>query len=312
MSNRKRILPQADNGLFLTDGGLETTLIYKDGFELPEFASFVLLDDVRGTAAMLDYYRTYLDIAAASGHGFIIETPTWRASLDWGRTLGFDRDALVDINRRAVDLCQSLRDEYADSGIPVVVSGNIGPRADGYVVGKQMRIEEAATFHGLQVDAFASRDVDVVTAMTMTYPAEAAGIVLAAKSAGLPTVIGFTTETDGLLPNGQSLQSAIEEVDAATGGGPAYYMVNCSHHDHFSAALAEGADWSRRIRGIRANASRMSHAELDVAETLDDGDPVEFGALCNALKQRLPGISVFGGCCGTDHRHIQETVASIA
>jgi len=312
MTGKAHALPQLAADVFLTDGGMETTLIFHDGFELPHFASFVLLDDERGTAAMRAYYRTYLDIARRAGLGFIIESPTWRANPDWGARLGFDRDGLIDINRRAMDFVHELRAEYAGDGMPVVASGNVGPRGDGYVAGAMMTIAEAADYHRLQADTFAACGADMMSAFTLTYPAEAAGVVLAANAAGLPTAISFTTETDGRLPNGQSLEAAIEEVDAATDGGPAYYMVNCAHVDHFGAALAEGAAWTRRVRGVRANASRLSHAELDACEELDDGDPREFGALCRRLKMRLPDLSVFGGCCGTDDRHIRETVACIA
>jgi len=305
-------LPQTADSVFLTDGGLETTLIFHDGFDLPHFASFILLDDERGAEAMRAYYRTYLDIARDAGLGFVIETPTWRANRDWGRKLGYDDYELADLNRRSVDFVRGLCNEYDGQDMPVIVSGNIGPRSDGYAIGDTMRIAEAAAYHRLQVDAFADAGADIVTALTMTYPAEGAGIVLAARAAGLPSVVSFTTETDGRLPNGQTLRSAIEEVDAATRGGPAWYMVNCAHADHFAEALAADESWTQRVRGVRANASRLSHAELDECEELDDGDPLEFGALCRKLKDRLPALSVFGGCCGTDHRHIAQAATCMA
>lgn len=312
MNSYRNKLPQLDSDFFLTDGGLETTLLFHDGIDLPHFATFVLLDDEQGTDAMRDYYRTYLDIAAAAGHGFIIETPTWRANSDWGSKLGFDRHKLIDVNRRAIQFANELRDEYRHCGSPIVVSGNVGPRGDGYVTGDMMSVEEATKYHSLQANTFAECGADMVTAITLTYPEEAIGVVEAAQAAGLPSVIGFTTETDGCLPNGQKLSAAIEQVDAATDSGPSYFMVNCAHFDHFSDALEDGQAWVQRIRGVRANASRLSHAELDDCDELDDGDPKEFGELCGGLKDRFPGLSVFGGCCGTDHRHIEETISCIA
>jgi homocysteine S-methyltransferase len=144
----------------------------------------------------------------------------------------------------------------------------------------------------------------MISAMTLTYAAEAIGIVQAAKEIDVPAVIAFTLETDGRLPSGQPLGDAIAEVDAATNAGPIYYMINCAHPDHFRDALDTNAPWILRIGGIRANASRMSHAELDEAEVLDDGDPIELGALNMELLQLLPNIRVIGGCCGTDHRHV--------
>jgi homocysteine S-methyltransferase len=305
MRIHSNLLPRPGGPRFLTDGGLETTLIFHDRIDLPEFASFVLMDDHEGRGALVRYYRRYLDVAAQTASGFVLETPTWRANPDWGRRLGYDAAALERVNREAVMMLDELREEYAGRCASVVVSGNIGPRGDGYIAEDHMGVAEAADYHGAQIRVFAEAGVDVATAITMTYPEEAAGIVAAANRVGLPSVIGFTTETDGRLPAGQALEEAIEQVDRDTDGGPAYYMVNCAHTDHFSGALAEGEDWTSRIGGIRANASRLSHAELDEMEVLDDGDPREFGELHQALAKRLPWLCVFGGCCGTDHRHIE-------
>jgi S-methylmethionine-dependent homocysteine/selenocysteine methylase len=304
-------LSQPGSGLFITDGGLETEIIFDEGIDLPNFASFVLLNSEKGKAALGRYYRRYLDIAKKSGHGFVLESPTWRANLGWAEAMGVDRDELIDINRCALEFVKGLRNEYSDCDIPIIISGNIGPSGDGYTVDGMLSGDEARTLHALQVDTFASHGADVVTALTMTYPDEAIGIVKAANAAGIPAVIGFTTETDGRLPDGKTLKSAIGQVDEATDGGPAYYMVNCAHTEHFSGVLEDGEAWTRRIRGIRANASKLSHAELDECEELDAGDPQEFGQLNRDLHDRFPEMTVFGGCCGTDHRHIEETVKSI-
>ena len=305
-------LPQLGQQLFLTDGGLETTMIFHEGFELPEFASFVMLDSESGRETLQNYYRRYLDIAANSGAGFVLEAATWRASRDWGEKIGYSGERLAEVNRSAVRMLQSLKAEYADRDIPIVISGNIGPRGDGYVVGQAMSAEEATAYHSVQAEIFAAEGVDVVTAMTMNYPEEAIGVVRAAAAVGLPAVIGFTTETDGRLPSEHALRDAIETVDRESDGGPAYYMINCAHTEHFDGVLEEDGEWTTRIRGVRANASRMSHAELDEAEELDDGDPEEFGSLHQELKARFPKISVFGGCCGTDHRHVSAVSAALA
>jgi homocysteine S-methyltransferase len=304
-------LPQLGEDLFLSDGGLETTLIFHNGIDLPHFASFVLMQEEDGIEMLSDYYRRYLDIASESGTGFILETPTWRANADWGERLGFDANALSDVNRASVKFLERLRERYADNVGPIVVSGNIGPRGDGYVAGTQMSPHEAADYHAAQIGTFADTNADMVCAITLTYAGEAVGIVDAAKAHGMPVAIGFTTETDGRLPSGQALQDAIEEVDASTGAAAAYFMVNCAHTEHFDAALQTDSGWIDRVRGIRANASRMSHAELDEAEELDDGDPGEFGRLYRRLRDRLPHLSVLGGCCGTDHRHIDEVSSAL-
>ncbi|HEY3486046.1 MAG TPA: homocysteine S-methyltransferase family protein [Ilumatobacteraceae bacterium] len=290
--------------MFLTDGGIETSLIYDQGLELPEFAAFTLLDDDAGRAALIRYFEDYVAIAARDGVGIVLETATWRANPAWGATLGYDADALEQSNREAVALLVDVRRRYETSTAPVVISGCIGPRGDGYQAGEQMTPEQAEAYHSLQARAFADSAADVITAITMTYPAEAIGVVRAARAVGMPVVISFTVETDGRLPSGHTLADAIALVDASTGAGPAYYMVNCAHPDHFAGSLDPSAAWTSRIGGIRANASRMSHAELDAAVELDAGDPVELARLYSELRATHPSIVVLGGCCGTNHEHI--------
>lgn len=297
-------LPQLNGGLFLTDGGLETTLIFHEGLDLPYFAAFDLMKDESGRAALRRYYERYIALARASQVGFILESPTWRASADWGPKLGYSREALADVNRRSIALMHELREEHQTDGSPMVVSGCVGPRGDGYDPGAVMSATEAEAYHAEQIRVFAEAQADMVTAITMTNANEAIGVTRAARAAGLPVAISFTVETDGRLPTGQSLENAIGAVDAATRNGPAYFMLNCAHPTHFVSALETGADWVARIRGVRANASALSHAELDQAEDLDEGDPKDLAGRYGELRQRLPHINVLGGCCGTDHRHV--------
>lgn len=305
MTTYRHNLPQAGGTALLTDGGLETTLIFDNGIDLPEFASFPLVTTERGRDALLDYYRTYASLASEQGVGIVLDTPTWRASADWGRILGYDADALRDVNMAAVALVRQIHDEF-EPATTVVVSGNIGPRGDGYEVGEQMTPEEAESFHHPQADALAEAGADLVTALTMTYVEEAIGVTRAAAAVGIPSVISFTVETDGNLPTGQALGEAIEQVDAATGNPPVAFGINCAHPDHFTETIAGGGAWTDRIGLIRANASRMSHEELDAAEELDAGDRVELGELYADLGALLPNLTVMGGCCGTDHGHIAE------
>lgn len=305
-------LPQLGSEFFLTDGGLETTLIFNEGIELPYFAAFDLLKDPSGEAALRNYFRTYAAIAVRDKVSLVLDSPTWRANADWGAKLGYSPDALVAANRKAIELFEDIRDEFGNGQTKVVVSGCIGPRGDGYNPSFQMSTDEAERYHIAQIETFADTAADLVTALTMNYEEEAIGIVHAAKAAGMPVVISFTVETDGRLPTGQSLKSAVEAVDAATDGGPAYYMINCAHPEHFEAILAANESWVTRIRGVRANASRMSHAELDEADTLDDGNPIELGQQYALLKKRLGHLNVLGGCCGTDHRHIEQISVACA
>lgn len=297
-------LPQLQGGLFLTDGGLETTLIFHDRIDLPLFAAFVLLKDEVGRATLRRYYKSYLEIAAREGLGFVLEAPTWRASPDWAARLGMTPGDLELYNRDAIVLLQELRREWSGRVGRIVISGCVGPRGDGYDPGQVMTAEEAYAYHAPQVATYAAAGADLITAITMTNIPEAMGVVRAAQAAGKPVVISFTVETDASLPTGQTLQEAIETVDAATGGGPAYYMVNCAHPTHFAAALDSGAAWTRRIAGLRANASKRSHQELNDAPDLDDGDPPELGREHAEILRRHGHIRVLGGCCGTDHRHI--------
>lgn len=299
-------LPQADGGLFLTDGGIETTLIYHEGIDLPEFAAFVLLDSAAGRQTLRRYYERYLEIAAdARGAGFILESPTWRAGFDWGRKLGYDDRAMQRFNITGVDLMHELRKAWAPRiAGAIVISGCIGPRGDGYRPGVAMGGDDAMRVHLPQARALAFADVDMITAITMTTSGEAIGVARAAFQVGKPCVISFTVETDGRLPSGETLRAAIEATDAQAGTPPAYYMVNCAHPSHFDAVLADGGAWTQRIRGLRANASTRSHAELDAMTTLDAGDPVELAGRYRRLRAPLPKLNVLGGCCGTDHRHV--------
>lgn len=302
MSPRDR-LPQLDGDLFLTDGGIETTLIFHHGLDLPLFAAFVLLKDEQGTQALRDYYEPYLDLAFERDLGFVLESPTWRASPRWARELGYSAEELDSVNRKAIGLMEELRDAYAGAG-EIVISGCIGPQDDGYSPETKLSAGEAQDYHSTQIGTFADTSADMVCAITMTYADEAIGIARAAREAGLPAAISFTLETDGRLPSGQGLGEAIEQVDAETNSAPAYYMINCAHPTHFEDALDGGAAWGQRIRGLRANASTKSHAELDEAEDLDEGDPDDLGPRYAGLREKLPNLNVLGGCCGTDHRHV--------
>ncbi len=303
MSNYRKHLPQLRDELFLTDGGLETTLIYHEGIDLPCFAAFDLLKNEAGIAVLRRYFMRYTELARSHGMGVILEAPTWRANPDWGARLGYDAVTLADANRKAIGLLLEIRAALETVRNKVVISGNLGPRGDGYVADRRMSAREAQDYHAPQIQTFASTDADMVAAFTMNYVEEAIGIVQAARQAQMPVAISFTLETDGKLPSGQTLRDAIEETDAATSAYPAYYMINCAHPTHFRQSLQSGK-WLKRIRGLRANASCKSHAELDASTELDAGNPDELGIQYREMKSTLDKLVVIGGCCGTDHRHV--------
>lgn len=311
MVRHRHSLPQATPAVFLTDGGIETTLIYHDGLELPDFAAFHLLRDPAGTAALRAYFRRYADVALRHRTGLVLESATWRASADWGRRLGYSASDLAAANRQAIALLEEIRVDLTAARLPVVISGCVGPRGDGYVPARAMTADEAERYHRAQVATFTTTAADMVTAITMNYVDEAIGVALAARGVGMPVAISFTVETDGRLPTGQPLAEAIERTDEATGGHPTYYMLNCAHPSHFEAVLRTGHPAFERIRGVRANASHRSHAELNEATALDAGDPEALAADYVRLREVLPQLNILGGCCGTDERHVERIAEAV-
>lgn len=299
-----RLLPHQNSRLYLTDGGFETTLIFHEGWDLPMGEAFVLLESEKGKNAIRGYFDRYLPMAAKHGAGFILESPTWRANPDWAAKVGYGRARLAELNRDGIKLMREVRAKYESQHTPILISGCIGPRGDGYDPGKLMTPKEAGDYHAWQIGIFCAESVDCVSAFTLTNVNEGLGIAWAAKQADVACVISFTLETDGRLPTGEPLGEAIEIIDRETGASPIYYMINCAHPTHFAPALDDKADWIKRLRAIRANSSCKSHAELDNLPELDTGNPRELGAQYADLLRRFPHINVLGGCCGTDYRHI--------
>lgn len=311
MAKYRNHLPQMGNDIFLTDGGLETTLVFHEGMDLPEFAAFVLMQSNEGMAVLEAYFHKYISIAKKHSIGLVLETPTWRASSKWGAILGYSEEDLESVNRRAIDFLIRVRDEHENDRTKLIISGCIGPKGDGYVIDERMTTDSAEKYHKTQISTFSNTEADLVTAFTLTYTDEAIGMVRAAQSVAVPIVIGFTVETDGKLPSGQTIRNAIEAVDEATSNYAAYYMINCAHPTHFQESIGGRDSWKLRIRAVRANASTKSHAELDEAEELDDGNPSELGRQYKELRGQLRNLNVLGGCCGTDHRHVEAICKSI-
>ncbi len=306
MARYRNGLPQIDGQIFLTDTGLETTLIFRDGYELPSFASFVLLGDEKGRNRMAEYYRTHAAIAQAVGAGFIFESVGWRASIDWGNKIGYSPVALDQVNRDSITLMAEIQSEFDSSDMPTVLSGCVGPRGDAYNPATIMTEGDAETYHRDQIHTYSETGADMISALTMSYTTEAIGIIRAATGLDMPVVISFTVETDGSLPSGMMLRDAIRSVDDATDSAAAYFMINCAHPTHFETVLDDNADWAQRVRGIRANSSRKSHAELDESEELDAGDSDELARGYARLQARFPKLTVLGGCCGTDESHLRK------
>ena len=286
-------------GPYVTDGGLETDLLFHHGVDLPEFASFPLVGDPAGRALLDAYYDGYVEVARAAGQGLLLETPTWRANPDWAARIGYDADALDRANRESVGLVRGVQER---SGLDrTLVVGIHGPRGDGYVAGEQTDPDEAADYHAVQARSLAAEGVDLIHAMTITTPQEAVGVVRAARSVGVPVAVSFTVETDGRLPDGTTLADAVAQVDAEA--APDWFGLNCAHPTHLVHGL-DGGSWQQRVAGVRPNASTLTHAELDVMEELDEGDLGLLTTSLDRLRPQLPGLAIVGGCCGTDARHV--------
>ena len=296
------LLEKMGGGLWLTDGGLETVMVFLEGLDLPQFASFTLLDSDAGKAALLRYYTSFLDEAAAQNAGFVLDTVTWRASAGWGKVMGLDTAEIDRVNQVAVEQVKQLRSDRVGQGQSILINGVIGPHGDAYAPDEVLTAEAAQDYHRRQVEVLAAAGVDLISAMTISSHGEAIGIARAAQEVAQPVALSFTVETDGRLISGMTLQDAIHRTDDATDGAPVWYGINCAHPDHFRHILQ--GDWLGRIGSVRANASRLSHAELDEAAELDDGNPTELAQQYHHLLHQLPGLHVVGGCCGTDLRHV--------
>jgi len=308
-TQRRRIPWPSTDTVVITDAGLETWLVFDHGIELAAFAAYPLAGTPEGRALLVEYYGYYADIARSIDAAVVLEAPTWRANPDWAATLGHDRAALADLILASVAVVDDVRSQWT-SAQPFLIGGTVGPRGDGYRIDSTMDIDTAAEYHSFQIERMAEAGVDMVTALTMGYIEEAAGITRAAEVAGLPVIVSFTLETDGRLPSGMSLAEAIAATDTATSGYATHYMINCAHPAHFDHVLDSTAPWATRIGGLRANASQLSHVELDAMVELDEGDPDDLAARYVALRSALPRLHVLGGCCGTDHRHVAAIAAA--
>ena len=311
MSRYRDNLPQLSGDLYLTDAGIETDLIFNHGIEIREFAAHTLLPDPAGREAMADYFRGFLALANEYDAGYILDSQTWKAHMHWASDLGEDEAFLHQVNEESIAFMSSLREEFSGNKKPIVLNAAIGPQGDAYAPEAEVAADQAEEYHAKQLGWLAATDVDMITALTFTQSDEATGVVRAASNVGLPAVVSFTVETDGRLPTGQPLSEAVRAVDEATDAAAVYFMVNCAHPDHFFHVF-DDSDWTRRIRGVRCNASRLSHAELDECEELDDGDPEELAAQYKSLVKSMPWLNVFGACCGSDLRHVTQIAAAVS
>jgi S-methylmethionine-dependent homocysteine/selenocysteine methylase len=309
MAKYRTALPQLSDGIFLSYVGMETDLIFNRGIDLPGFASFPLLESVEGREILRNYLADQINLAKQTGVGVLLESPTWMANRDRGATIGYTPERISTLNDEAIKLMAKVRDQHGD--LPTILSAQVGPRGDAYAPANQMNATEAENYHAEQIQVFSGTDADLISAFTLCYAEEAVGIVRASRRYDMPVAVSFTVETNGCLPTGMTLRDAIENVDEATNAGASYFLINCAHPDHFSHILSN-EPWMNRLRGVIVNASRCSHEELDEAEQLDDGYPKELGAQLGSLHKSFPHFSIFGGCCGTDMRHMKHIASAVA
>lgn len=301
--------PRLENRFYLTEAGTETEVLYKWGFELPEFAMYPLLDDPEADAVLRDMYRRYFDVAEAHDTGLLILGHDYRASPDWGAKLGYSPEALAEMQRRTIAFLDDLRREYAGRVRDAYIAGCIGPRGDAYGTGGTITEVEAEAYHSVQLSTLRTTPADMAIALTFNNIPEAVGVIRAARAIGIDIGVSLTLTTEGRLRSGPSLREAVETIDARTGGGAAWFGTNCAHPLEFAPALAEGGDWLQRLRYIRPNAVKMEQIALCKLGHLEDGDPIELGRQMAEVAAELPAADILGGCCGTDERHL-ETIAS--
>jgi S-methylmethionine-dependent homocysteine/selenocysteine methylase len=305
MAKHRQNLPQLENVIFACYTGMDTDILYNRGIDLPGFASYPLLSNPEHKKIIRECYSNLVDLGREQNVGVILDSVTWSANRDRGAELGYTAADLKKYNIDAIELIANVRNEKGD--LPTVLCGQIGPRNDGYAPTELMTTKEAEDYHSEQIEVYSNTEADFVSAFTICYAEEAAGIVRAAQRYNMPVAIAFTVETDGRLPTGMSMREAIEQVDVESNGGAFYFLINCAHPDHFTGIFND-EPWMQRLRGVVANASRCSHAELEVAEELDDGDPKELGAQVGRLREKFPHFNILGGCCGSDLRHMKRII----
>lgn len=303
--------PMGSGEIFLTEGGSETEILYRHGFELPEFAMFPLLDDPRAAAAMRAMFCAQLDVAAEFGLSFLLSGLDYRASPDWGAKLGYSPAALAEANLAAIGFLREIAEGYHGQIPQLLIGGILGPRGDAYGLNRDITTESAEDYHAVQLETLKAAEVDFACALTFNNAPEAIGAARAASKIGVPLSISLTLDSTHRLKSGPSLAEAIAEIDAEAGEhAPDFYLLNCSHPLEYEPAIEPG-DWIARLRGVRPNASKMEKLALCKLGHLEAGDPVELGRQVRDLSERHPHMDVFGGCCGTGDRHLREIAKAL-
>ena len=310
MIDKKTFPPQQEGRFYLSEGGTETELMYKYGFELPQFAMFPLLDNPDAASKMRGMFRRYLDVVAANGMSALMGGLDYRASPDWGELLGYSPEGLAEANLQSIAFLREIANEYTSDIPEILIQGLIGPRGDAYERNERITENEAEDYHSVQLQTLKNADVDLALALTFNNVPESIGVARAAAKIGVPLGLSLTLDSNSKLHSGTSLAEAITAIDAETNRSPEFYSINCSHPVEFEPAI-KSEDWISRVRGVRPNASKMEKIALCEIGHLESGDPVELGELCGDLARRYPHMDIWGGCCGTWDTHIEEIAKNV-
>ncbi|WP_242521620.1 homocysteine S-methyltransferase family protein [Motiliproteus sp. SC1-56] len=295
----------------MTEGGTETEIMYKFGFELPHFAMFPLLDNPKAVSALNGMYQRYLDTAAKHGFNALVGGLDYRASPDWGSLLGYSNTGLAEMQLRAIEFLRDVAKPYQGQIADIQIVGVVGPRGDAYALNKTISAQEAEAYHSTQLETLQQADVDLVWAATFNNVPEAVGVSRAAARCQLPLCMSFTLDSNHRLKSGPTLKQAIETVDLKAGDRrPDFYGINCSHPLEFSPAIEQAA-WFERVRCLRPNAAMMDKISLCKLGHLEDGDPQDLGEQMGELARRFPHIDIWGGCCGTWERHLEQIATQV-
>jgi homocysteine S-methyltransferase len=310
MADKKHFPPQKEGRFYLSEGGTETEILYKYGFELPQFAMFPLLDNPEAVSKMQGMYRKYLDVVAKHGMCALMGGLDYRASPDWGKLLGYSPQGLSEANHKSINFLREIAKEYTSDIPDILIQGLIGPRGDAYKMNLNITENEAEDYHSIQLNTLKEANVDLALAITFNNIPESIGVARAAKKIGVPLAISLSLDSTSKLNSGPSLAEAITTIDEETELAPEFYLINCSHPLEYESAIVSG-DWINRIRGVRPNASKMEKIALCQIGHLEDGDPVELGVQCGDLARRYPHMDIWGGCCGTWDTHLDQIAKNI-
>jgi S-methylmethionine-dependent homocysteine/selenocysteine methylase len=310
LAEQRPFPPQKEGRFYLSEGGTETEILYKYGFELPQFATFPLLDNPEAVSKMQGMYRNYLDVVAKHGMCALIGGLDYRASPDWAELLGYSPEALSEANHKSINFLREVADEYLSDIPEILIQGLIGPRGDAYERNRSITENEAEDYHSVQLTTLKEADVDLALAITFNNVPESIGVARAAKKIGVPLAISLTLDSTSKLNSGPSLAEAITQIDDETDLAPEFYLINCSHPLEYEPAIESG-DWINRIRGVRPNASKLEKIALCKIGHLEDGDPIELGEQCGDLARRYPHMDIWGGCCGTWDTHLDQIAKNL-